>query len=447
MNQAAFAGQRSVDDQFNSISDSVSTDSADLSSSGQADYNTSSEAFAGQKPVDDQFAERPDPGQEDMDGGYGQQIDYAAQVDPEMAMSGQPEGTASGQYQGGQQFYDGTDWRQDVGRGQTYAARQQYEGRQGTQREYASREQYGGAGYGYRQMQNSQQVSPRERSDYGRRDQSAGGNKAFIIKARKRVKSPAFFLMALFFTAMLVLNAYNIISGNAMYNLSQADVMLANILGGNNNFATQLLTELSSQLVSMIVNVYGIIEQFGQNVKLGILLVFLIPNALYCLALWLMFFQTNTRRRQFPMGSYTLARVMWVFKFILACAVLGVGLVISLYFVVVGASSAQFTSSFIEGLLMLVLMIVITLFVIMYYIQWMFCFKVVKLNSKTGADLGKMPGYVAFISIVAALLCVALMVPMAPNDYIGLIARGSSAGYFLFSGLWVFIYKIRVRRS
>ena len=355
------------------------------------------EAFAGQRPVDDQFSGETPAGQFPEEENAGsedsfEEMNYAQQADPEEAFAGQPEGTVSGQMQGGQ-------------------------------------------------------VPPRDRADYGKREQSAGGSKAFMIKARKRVKSLTFFLMALFFTAMLGLNAYNIISGNAMYNLSQADSMLANILGGNNTFFTQILTELCSQLVSMIVNVYGIAKQLGDNVMLGILLVFLIPNALYCLALWLMFGQTDIRRRQFSMGGYTLARVMWVLKFIIACIVLGIGLVISLYFVVVGASSAQFTSSFIEGLLMLILMIVITLFVILYYIQWMFCLKVVKLNSKTGADPGKMPGYVAFISIIAAALCGLLMVPMAPNDYIGLAARGSAAGYFLFMGLWVIIYKIKVKRN
>ena len=405
------------------------------------------EAFAGQRPVDDQFSGETPAGQFPEEENAGsedsfEEMNYAQQADPEEAFAGQPEGTVSGQMQGGQQYYDGTDWRQDVGRGQTYAARQQYEAKAGNQRERAPREQYGDAGYGYRQPQGGQ-VPPRDRADYGKREQSAGGSKAFMIKARKRVKSLTFFLMALFFTAMLGLNAYNIISGNAMYNLSQADSMLANILGGNNTF----FTELCSQLVSMIVNVYGIAKQLGDNVMLGILLVFLIPNALYCLALWLMFGQTDIRRRQFSMGGYTLARVMWVLKFIIACIVLGIGLVISLYFVVVGASSAQFTSSFIEGLLMLILMIVITLFVILYYIQWMFCLKVVKLNSKTGADPGKMPGYVAFISIIAAALCGLLMVPMAPNDYIGLAARGSAAGYFLFMGLWVIIYKIKVKRN
>ena len=388
------------------------------------------EAFAGQRPVDDQFSGETPAGQFPEEENAGseesfEEMNYAQQADPEEAFAGQPEGTVSGQMQGGQQYYDGTDWRQDVGRGQTYAARQQYEAKAGNQRERAPREQYGDAGYGYRQPQGGQ-VPPRDRADYGKREQSAGGSKAFMIKARKRVKSLTFFLMALFFTAMLGLNAYNIISGNAMYNLSQADSMLANILGGNNTFFTQILTELCSQLVSMIVNVYGIAKQLGDNVMLGILLVFLIPNALYCLALWLMFSQTDIRRRQFSMGGYTLASVMWV---------------------VVGASSAQFTSSFIEGLLMLILMIVITLFVILYYIQWMFCLKVVKLNSKTGADPGKMPGYVAFISIIAAALCGLLMVPMAPNDYIGLAARGSAAGYFLFMGLWVIIYKIKVKRN
>ena len=302
------------------------------------------EAFAGQRPVDDQFSGETPAGQFPEEENAGsedsfEEMNYAQQADPEEAFAGQP------------------------------AARQQYEAKAGNQRERAPREQYGDAGYGYRQPQGGQ-VPPRDRADYGKREQSAGGSKAFMIKARKRVKSLTFFLMALFFTAMLGLNAYNIISGNAMYNLSQADSMLANILGGNNTFFTQILTELCSQQVSVIVNVYGIAKQLGDNVMLGILLVFLIPNALYCLALWLMFGQTDIRRRQFSMGGYTLARVMWVLKFIIACIVLGIGLVISLYFVVVGASSAQFTSSFIEGLLMLILMIVITLFVILYYIQW-----------------------------------------------------------------------------
>ena len=373
----------------------------------------------------------------------------AASKSAETAASAQNAAQASAA-QTGAAPYDNTpgygqDWRQDVGRGQTYAARQQYEARTGNEPQRTPREQYGDAGYGYRQVQ-GQSAQGRERADYGRHE-SAGGSKAFMIRARKRVKSFSFFMMALFFTAMLAANAWNIISGNSFYNLSQADTMLENILGGTNTFATQAVSEAAKQLVSMVVNVAGIIDQLGTSVRLGMLLVILIPNALYALGLWLMFGQTSTRRRQFSMGGYTLARVMLVLKFIIACLVLAIGLVISVYFVVVGASSARFTSSFIEGLLMLVVMIVLAILTVLYYVQWMFCFKVVKFNSRTGADPGRMPGFVAVMSLLLAAAAAALMIPMAPNDYIGLASRGCAVGYFFFFAIWVIVYKIKVKRN
>lgn len=379
-------------------------------------------AFAGQTPVNEQFSGTVPAGQ------------FAQSQGPMYE-------TAEG--------YVPQDLQQDVGRGQTYAARQQLEGRseRPDRRRSSGNAQYGDAGYGYRQPQAGGQVPPAEaRAGYGR-NENAGGGKSFMVRSRKRVKSFLFFMMALTFTAMVATNVYNLISGNALYNLSQADAMLENILGGTNSFATQTLSELAKQLVSMVVNVNDIVQQLGQTVVWGILFVFLVPNAFYALGLWLMFGQTDTRRRQFSMGGYTLAKVMMILKFIIACLVLAIGLVISVYFVVVGASSAKFTSSFIEGLMMLVLMIVIAVLTVMYYVQWLFCLKVVKLNAKTGADPGRMPGYVAVISILAALFEGALMIPMAPDDYVGLAARGCLTAYFLFSGLWVISYKLRVKRG
>ena len=430
---------------------------ADAASMGTADPSVSEDrqraadeamvtqepAFAGQVPVNSQFGET----------------------------------TPAGQFNGGENTYSapdmtpgyGEDWRQDVGRGQTYGARTQYEARrearrsQGAQREgvtggnygsggvYGSpqRDQYGSAGYGYRQP-GAPETSPQGgRPDYGRRE-SAGGSKIFMVRARKRVKSVTFFLTALTFTAMLALNVYNIYCGNALRNIMESDTMLANILSGTEtNFFTQMLTELAAQLVKMVVNVQGIVAQLGSTVELGIAVVFLVPNVLFCLALWLMFFRTDTKRRQFPMGGYTLARVMMVLKFLIACLVLAVGLVISVYFVVVGAQrkSGSIDSSLIQGVILLIVMIVVSVFVVMYYIQWMFCLKVVRDNAKKGTDPGRMPGFVVFLSLLCTAACVALMIPMAPNDYIGLAARAAAAAYFLVSGLWVLIYKIRVKRA
>ena len=438
-------------------------------------------AFAGQVPVNSQFSETMPAGQ--FNGGenayassagqYGGGNSYASSAGQygggENASAGR-----EGQYPGSEGTYPaqdmtpgyGEDWRQDVGRGQTYGARTQYEARrdarrsQGAQREgvtggtygqngAASRDQYGSAGYGYRQPGGQEPQGQGGRPDYGRRE-SAGGSKMFMVRARKRVKSVTFFLMALTFTAMFALNVYNIYCGNAMRNITESESMLANILSGTGtNFFTQILTELASQMVKMVVNVQGIITQLGKTVELGIAVVFLVPNVLYCLALWLMFFRTDTKRRQFPMGGYTLARVMMVLKFLIACLVLAVGLVIAVYFVVVGAQrkSGAADSSLIQGVILLIVMIVVSIFVVMYYIQWMFCLKVVRDNAKKGTDPGRMPGFVVFLSLLCTAACVALMIPMAPNDYIGLAARGSAAAYFLISGLWVFIYKIKVKRN
>ena len=291
---------------------------------------TQEPAFAGQTPVNEQFAETTPGGQ------FTEEERNASQMD-------------------GTPGY-GEDWRQDVGRGQTYGARRQYEAKRDSGAEGRPvREQYGSAGYGYRQGQNQ---APQAR-DYGRRE-SSGGSKAFMVRARKRVKSVSFFLMSLSFTAMLVLNVYNIYCGNALRNIKEADTMLANIFGGTGrSFITQMISELASQLVSMIVNVQGIVAQLGQTVELGIVVVVLVPNVLFCLGLWLMFFRTDTKRRQFAMGGYTLARVMMVLKFIIACLVLAIGLVIAVYFVVVSAqgSSSAVDSSLVQGIIVLIVMI------------------------------------------------------------------------------------------
>ena len=381
---------------------------------------TQEPAFAGQTPVNEQFGETTPAGQ------FSEEQTAA------------PQGNDTPGY--------GEDWRQDVGRGQTYGARRQYEAKRDTAGEGRPvRDQYGSAGYGYRQGQGQ---APQGR-DYGRRE-STGGSKAFMVRARKRVKSVSFFLMSLFFTAMLGLNVYNIYCGNALRNIKEADTMLANILGGTGrNFITQMISELASQLVSMVVNVQSIVAQLGATVELGIVVVVLVPNVLFCLGLWLMFFRTDTKRRQFPMGGYTLARVMMILKFIIACLVLAIGLVIAVYFVVVSAqgSSSSIDSSLVQGIIVLIVMIILSVFVVMYYIQWMFCLKVVKVNAKTGADPGRMPGFLVFLSLLCVAACVLMMIPMASNDYVGLAARGAAAGYFFFSGLWVLIYKLMVKRG
>ncbi len=313
-----------------------------------------------------------------------------------------------------------------------------------------AREQYGSAGYGYRQAPEAAQGRP----DLARMN-TAVGSKTILFRSRKMVRGFLFFLMTLFFTAMVAVNFCNLALpgamdpkvSNAYYNLSNLDSSLEGVLGSSNGFATQLLTELAKQIVSMAVNVNGIIQQLGTSVQLSILLIFAVPNVLFALALWIMLIQTKRDRSKFGLGGYTLARVMMVLKFVVACLVLAVGLIISVYFVVVGASSARFTSSFIQGLIMLIIMIFIAIFTIMYYIQWMYTLKCVKVNVRSGSDIGRVPTYVGILSVILAVFFALMLLPLAPNDYLGLAAGGTKALYFLVSGIWLLKYHRVVRRA
>lgn len=357
----------------------------------------------------------------------------------------QPEGTTSGRIPA-RRAQAAADT--SVGRGQTYAASQQYEAR-GGRYDASQKEQYGSAGYGYRQPAEGAQG----RTDYTRMN-TAVGSKTILFRSRKMVKGFFFFLMALSFTAMLAMNFWNCALpgtmdpsiSNAQYNLNNASTYLASILGGANGFGVQLLSELTMHGVQMVTNVTGIIQQLGTSVQLAILLIIAVPNVLFALGLWLMFFQTKRKRAKFGMGGYTLARVMMILKFIVACLVLAIGLIISVYFVVVGASSAKFTSSFIQGLIMLIVMIVVAIFTIMYYVQWIFTFKCTKVNVRSGSDIGRVPVYIGIISILVALISAAGILPLAANDYVGIGAGAASALYFLVSGIWALIYHGYVKR-
>lgn len=362
----------------------------------------------------------------------------------------QPEGTAGGRIS--PRRADGAPGDFEVGRGQTYGARQMYEAR-GGRRDTPAREQYGSAGYGYRQAP-SEGANSQGRTDLSRVSSSQVGSKTILFRSRKMVKGFLFFLMALSFTAMIVMNFWNCVLpgtmdpsiSNAQYNLNNASAYLTSILGDTNGFALQLVSELTMHVVQLVTNVTGIVRQLGTSVQLGFLLVLAVPNVLYALALWIMFFQTKRSRTKFGMGGYTLARVMMVLKFIVGCLVLAIGLIISVYFVVVGASSAKFTSSFIQGLIMLIVMIVVAIFTIMYYVQWIFTLKCAKVNVKAGLDIGRAPVYIGVISILMALGQATAVLPLAPNDYVGIGAGASTALFFLVSGIWVLVYHAYVKR-
>lgn len=375
--------------------------------------------------------------------GYGP-ADQGSYEDP---FAGQPEGTTSGRIppRGAQNGDFG------VGRGQTYGARQQYEAR-GGRYDAQARDQYGSGGYGYRQP--ADQAAETGRTDLARMN-TAVGSKTILFRSRKMVKGFLFFLVALSFTAMLVMNFWNCaVPGtmdksmpNAQLDLNYYYNELVRMTGTTSGFGIQLVSELGMQVLQMVIRVLDIIKSLGTSVQLSILLIITVPNLFFALAQWIMFAQTKRDRSKFGMGGYTLARVMMILKMIVACLLLVVGLVISVYFVVVGARGTELSGNFIQGLIMLVTMIIIAIFTIMYYVQWIFTLKCMKVNVRSGIDIGRVPVYLGVISIIVALAAVGITLPLPSNDYIGIGASASTAAYFLLSGLWTLIYHGAVRRA
>lgn len=322
----------------------------------------------------------------------------------------------------------------DVGRGSTYAARNQV--RVDPQAEAGSRRDRA-------QRRGSDIPAAQEKRPQVQHAQHGG--KTFMVRARKRVKSPLFLLATLFSTLMVGLNFFNIYSGNALYNIMQSDAMLTDLIGpAGSSLPVSIAHEIAGQASSAIGHVSGIFGQLGQTIELGILLVIAVPNVLYCLSLWLMFAQTSTKKRDFAGGGYILARVCMILKFIAAAICLAVGLVISVYFVVVGASGGQYSGSLLRGIILLFAMILLSVVVVMYYLQQIFCLKVVYQNARRGLEPGKMPLYCAILSILIGLAAAALVLPLAVNDYVGIASGVSAALYFVFWGLWIIVYRVRV---
>lgn len=358
------------------------------------------------------------------------------------------------EYSGYGQPEEEYDQANDVQRGQTYAAQQQYGagdmngqgmaygaqpdfygGRDNDYEQPDVQQQYGGQAYGYQQQAQQYGYPPRTQDayDYGRapQAQTSGGGRGLLVKSRKLVRSPLFFLAVLLNTVMVAASVVNIVTGNFINNVNAMQALLQTALG-------------SSVAVTFLNGVIDIVEGLSGTVLMLGGLVLSIPGILMCLGLWLMFFQTKGDKDEVSTSGCTLAKVMVVLKFIGVCLIMTAGLIISVAFVVAAGASSSVTS-IIVGVILLLVMILISTLAILYYVQLLFGFKVIRYNIKTGAAPGRIPTFVLFAGIVICLATVASMLPMAPDDYIGLAEKGASAAWMLFSSIWLIVYRAKVK--
>lgn len=299
-------------------------------------------------------------------------------------------------------------------------------------------QQYGGQAYGYSQKvqqygyPDRRQAQEQPGYDYGRGQAPAGGTRQFMIKARKAVRSPLFFLALLFYTVMTGASIVNIVTGNMINTLNSFQDTAQMVLGSN-------------IAITFMNSLIDIVEGGNAPILLAVNLVFCIPGLLMGLGLWMMFFQTSPSKPQIATSGYTLTKVMVILKFIALCILLTAGLVISVAFVVAAGASSS-VASIIVGVILLVIMIIVSVLVIMFYVQLLHCIKVMKWNARSGADPGRISSFVPVMGILLTIGTVLLMLPMAPNDYIGLVSRGTSAAWMLFASIWIMVYRAKVKK-
>ncbi len=255
----------------------------------------------------------------------------------------------------------------------------------------------------------------------------------FMLKARKRVKSFLFFLPTLFFTVYFVAQVLNLVLGSALVNLSTVTNTIEKQFGSGS---------------ALVLAKTGIayLNNTNRFIVMGAGLGLMLPELLLLFGLWGMFAKTSRRYVSMSTSGYTLTSVAMILRFIMVIAVLLGAIVLAVSFVVAAGASGS-TMSLIVGIVLLLVVVILAVLVIMFYVQVIFSIKVTKRNTKLGEDIGSIPGYAIFCGFVMTALHVAMLLPMAADDYIGLAAGGAKALWLLFITLWAIVYKATVKHQ
>ena len=291
--------------------------------------------------------------------------------------------------------------------------------------------QYGGQSYGYDENGYQYDMNQDPNFQAGGRRNNYTSVGPLMKKARKRVKSFLSFLAVLLYTVVTAAGVLNIATGGAVRNLSTVYNTISSVTGPN-------------AAVNFMQTVITLINSFDSRLVMAALLVLSIPGILFMVGLWMVFSQTSRRKMEISTSGFTMIKAMTIIRFILVCLVLLAAILGSVAFVVAAGASSS-VMSMIVGIILLLVVVIVSVLTIMYYVQALYTIKVVRVNVRTGEDIGRIPGYIVFIGFFSCICTVLTMLPMAPDDYIGLAFKGALAVYQLLMTLWIIVYRAKVR--
>ena len=258
-------------------------------------------------------------------------------------------------------------------------------------------------------------------------------NKKVQEAARSMLKSPIFFLIALFNTAALVGNVMTVFLNQMNYSQAVKLIQSADLPAQLSGYANSLVT-----LLNQMDN--------GANMLIPNLLVYL-PSLLFAVGLWLVFFCALAANENMSGAGFLFMKIdiiiTMIFSFLCILAVL-----ILFVAITVAAWVSGTQSTFVAAVVLLVVAIIISMMIIMYYFAFLGTLKTCRINGDSGEEYGKASRYVAVIKIIVGLTAIITILSGVVNNELASIIAG--AGTLLWSvlfGLWIFMYRSKLEET
>lgn len=177
------------------------------------------------------------------------------------------------------------------------------------------------------------------------------------------------------------------------------------------------------------------------NGLLAVNLIIRVPDLLFCLGLWVVCITARTSKEKMSGAGFLFLRLDILLNMIVVCVILLVVLVLSVTLVIATWSTGTHGLIAVAAVT-LVLAIVVTMAIIMYYFCYLATIKIVRRNAQTGEPCGKASAYVAVILMITSLTgIISILSGIVNLEITGITTGAGRIGWMILFGIWILRYR------
>ena len=247
--------------------------------------------------------------------------------------------------------------------------------------------------------------------------------------ARKALKSPLFFVIALLNTVCVASSIAAIFLGELNYSQIVRLLNESNLPSQTTGYVNTLTTLLQQLDSGMIV----------QNILLHV------PSILFCIGLWLIFFTALSARERMSGVGFGFATAAVIIRMIVAGVVMLVTLIVMVTLVIAAWVSGD-TQVIIMTVVLLVLTIIVVMMVIMYYFSYLATLRTCRRNADNGESYGRASAYLAVLHILLALpAIIGVLSGIVNMEISGIVGSSAQILWMILFAVWIFLYRGKMR--